>query len=348
MIQLKSHTLNFHFEAGTSRGVLTQKTSYFLRIEQEGRTGIGEAGPLRGLSPEFEEDCTSTFQRILDQLPAIPSKIDEFPSYLENVPFEFPSLRMAMEMALLDWVQGGNGQYFDNAFSTKESPIPINGLIWMGNPAFMREQIDVKLAAGYNCLKLKIGAIDFNQEIDILREIRSRYSVQDLSIRVDANGAFAVAEASEKLDRLAQFDIHSIEQPIRAGQWQAMRDLCSQNILPIALDEELIGIENRNALLSAIKPPYIILKPSLLGGFHSTKLWIESAESQGIAWWITSALESNIGLQAIAQFAAEFENPLPQGLGTGQLYTNNFESGLYIQQGNIFQKSGLHRATPFD
>jgi len=348
MIELKSHTLNFHFEAGTSRGVLTKKTSYFLRISQDGRTGIGEAGPLRGLSPEFEEDCTSTFQLIIEQLPSLPLSLAEIPAYLENIPFEFPSLRLALEMALLDWIQGGNGQYFDNSFSTQEATIPINGLIWMGNSTFMREQIEAKLAAGYNCLKLKIGAIDFDQEIEILRDIRSRYSVRDLSIRVDANGAFTVADAVQKLERLANFDLHSIEQPIQVGQWEAMHALCSQNILPIALDEELIGIENRNALLAAIKPPYIILKPSLLGGFNATKLWIQAAESQGIAWWITSALESNIGLQAIAQFAAEFTNPLPQGLGTGQLYWNNFESGLYIQQGNIFQKSRLQRATPFD
>ncbi len=348
MIQLKSHTLNFHFEAGTSRGVLTQKTSYFIRIEQDGRTGIGEAGPLRGLSPEFEEDCSASFQKIINQLPELPRTIAEIPAYLENIPFTFPSLRMAMEMALLDWMQGGHGRYFNNSFSTQEAPIPINGLIWMGNPSFMREQIDSKLAAGYNCLKLKIGAIDFDQEIEILREIRARYNAVDLSIRVDANGAFAVSEAAEKLERLAQFELHSIEQPIRAGQWEAMHDLCAQNILPIALDEELIGVENREELLNAIKPPYIILKPSLLGGFHATRLWIAAAEAQGIAWWITSALESNIGLQAIAQFTAEFDNPLPQGLGTGQLYSNNFESGLYIQQGNIFQKSGLQRATPFD
>jgi o-succinylbenzoate synthase len=348
MIQLKSHILNFHFEAGTSRGVLTQKTSYFLRIEQDGRTGIGEAGPLRGLSPEFEEDCTAAFQGIIDQLPRLPRTIGEIPAYLENIPFEFPSLRMALEMALMDWMNGGNGSYFQNQFSTNEVPIPINGLIWMGSPSFMREQIDAKLATGYNCLKLKIGAIDFEQEIEILREIRSRYSSDQLEIRVDANGAFSLAEASTKLDRLASFDLHSIEQPIQAGQWETMHDLCAQSSLPIALDEELIGIANRAALLKAINPPYIILKPSLLGGFHATRLWIEAAEAQGIAWWITSALESNIGLQAIAQFCAEFENPLPQGLGTGQLYTNNFESGLYIKQGNIFQKSGLQRATPFD
>jgi o-succinylbenzoate synthase len=348
MIQLKSHTLNFHFEAGTSRGVLTQKTSYFVRIEQDERVGIGEAGPLPGLSPEFEDDCNARFQAILDDLPAIPTSLNEIPAYVENIPFQFPSLRMAMEMALIDWIQEGNGQYFTNSFSTIESPIPINGLIWMGNPTFMREQIDAKLAAGYNCLKLKIGAIDFEQEIEILREMRSRYSATDLSIRVDANGAFSVESAVKKLERLAKFNLHSIEQPIKPGQIKEMYDLCRQGIIPIALDEELIGVENRKELLQAIQPPYIILKPSLLGGFHATKQWIESASELGIHWWITSALESNIGLQAIAQFVAEFNNPLPQGLGTGQLYTNNFASGLYIQKGNIFQKSGVQRATPFD
>lgn len=348
MFQLKSHTLNFHFEAGTSRGVLTNKTSYLLKIEQDGRVGIGEAGPLRGLSPEFEEDCSRSFQTILDELPAIPTTLDSIPAYLENIPFQFPSLRMAMEMALIDWMKTGNGQYFTNSFSTQEAPIPINGLIWMGNPAFMREQIDSKLAAGYNCLKLKIGAIDFEEEIEILREIRSRYSVTDLGIRVDANGAFSPNNAVEKLERLAVFNLHSIEQPIKAGQQEEMNKLCRQEIIPIALDEELIGVENRSALLKAIKPSYIILKPSLLGGFQATRQWITAAEEMGISWWITSALESNIGLQAIAQFTASFNNPLPQGLGTGQLYTNNFESALYIQQGNIFQKSGIQRATPFD
>lgn len=345
---MKSHKLHFHFEAGTSRGVLTQKTSYFIQISQDGRTGIGEAGPLRGLSPEFEEDCSVSFQTILHNLPKLPESLEAIPVFLENIPFQYPSLRMALEMALLDWMQEGNGQYFENAFSTKEIPIPINGLIWMGNTAFMREQIDAKLAAGYNCLKLKIGAIDFEQEIEIVKEIRSRYTSNDLSIRVDANGAFKAKEARGKLERLAAFDLHSIEQPIQSGQWEEMHNLCEQNIIPIALDEELIGIENRKELLEVIKPPYIILKPSLLGGFHATKQWIEAAEAQGISWWITSALESNIGLQAIAQFTASFNNPLPQGLGTGQLYTNNFESGLYIQQGNIFQKSGVQRATPFD
>ncbi len=348
MIQLKAHTLHFHFEAGTSRGVLTEKISYFIQIEKDGKKGIGEAGPLKGLSPEFEADCSETFQRIIESLPELPTSFDAISNFIENIPFEYPSLRMAMEMALIDWMNQGDGLYFSNPFSLQEQPIRINGLIWMGNPDFMRKQIDAKLADGYNCLKLKIGAIDFEQEIEILKEIRNRYSPADLEIRVDANGAFRVKEAEAKLERLAAFDLHSIEQPIQVGQWDSMRELCERNILPIALDEELIGVQNRKELLEAIRPPYIILKPTLLGGFQATNLWIEAAESLGIKWWITSALESNIGLQAIAQFTASFSNPLPQGLGTGQLYTNNFESGLYIQQGNIYQKTDVQRATPFD
>ncbi len=348
MIQLKSHKLQFHFEAGTSRGVLTEKTSYFIRIDQDGKSGMGEAGPLKGLSPEFAFDCSEAFQKILQNLPPFPKQASQIPSYLENIPFEYPSLRMALEMALIDWMNQGDGLYFKNSFSMAGAAIPINGLIWMGKPDFMRKQIDAKLAEGYTCLKLKIGAIDFEQEIDILHEIRNRYSSEALEIRVDANGAFSENEASQKLERLAAFQLHSIEQPIQAGQWDAMRLLCRENKIPIALDEELIGVENRIELLQAIIPPYIILKPSLLGGFEATTRWIEAAESLGIQWWITSALESNIGLQAIAQFAAKFSNPMPQGLGTGQLYTNNFESGLYINQGNIYQKSDVRRATPFD
>jgi o-succinylbenzoate synthase len=348
MIQLKSHTLKFHFEAGTSRGVLTEKTSYFVRIEKDGKIGIGEAGPLKGLSPEFEVDCTERFRQIIQSLPDLPTELDGISNYLKNIPVEYPSLRMAMEMALMDWMNQGNGLYFENPFSLQEQPIRINGLIWMGNPEFMRKQIDAKLADGYDCLKLKIGALDFEQELEILAEIRNRYHPADLEIRVDANGAFSVQEAVQKLERLAVYDLHSIEQPIQAGQWDAMRELCKRNILPIALDEELIGVQDHTALLEAIRPPYIILKPTLLGGFQATNKWIEAAESFGIEWWITSALESNIGLQAIAQFTAGFSNHLPQGLGTGQLYTNNFESGLYIQQGNIYQKTDVQRATPFD
>ena len=330
--RLFAHPLQFLTEAGTSRGVLTSKTSYFLEIKDaDGRTGIGEAGPLRGLSPEFLEDCLPQFELSLQT----------------QIPFQQPSLRMAMEMALLDYENQQDGVYFDNAFSRGKTSIPINGLIWMGTAAHMRAQIAEKLAAGYTCLKLKIGAIDFQQELDLIHEIRAEFSKDDLSIRVDANGAFSAAEAPFKLEKLAKYNLHSIEQPIQVGQWKAMRQLCAESIIQIALDEELIGNENPAEVLDAILPPYIILKPSLVGGFEASRQWIQAAEKRNIAWWITSALESNVGLAAIAQFAASFDNPLPHGLGTGQLYTNNYESGLHIKKGHIFNDPRVKRSHPF-
>lgn len=347
MIQLLAHPLHFHFEAGTSRGVLTEKTSYFIQIAHQGKIGIGEAGPLRGLSPEFEEDCLPAFQKAIASIKHLPEYAEEIDTFVRAIPFEQPSFRAALEMALLDYFHEKGGIYFDNAFARGEASLPINGLIWMGSPAFMRAQIADKLAEGYSCLKLKIGAIDFDQEIKIISEIRSHFSEAELTIRVDANGAFSPQEAPSKLERLANLDIHSIEQPIRAGQWDAMRELCQQNILPIALDEELIQAHEPMALLESIRPPYIILKPSLLGGFAASQAWIQAAENMGIQWWITSALESNIGLQAVAQFTGEFNNPLPQGLGTGKLYTNNFDCGLSIQKGHIYSNPHTKRTNPF-
>jgi o-succinylbenzoate synthase len=347
MIELRSHPLKFHFEAGTSRGVLTEKTSYFLQIKQDGKTGLGEAGPLRGLSPEFEEDCLPAFQRAIAAIKQLPENAEDIDACVQTIPFELPSLRAALEMALLDYFHAKDGIYFDNSFSRGKSNIPINGLIWMGSPDFMRQQIADKLAEGYSCLKLKIGAIDFEQEIDIISEIRSNFPASDLTIRVDANGAFSTKEAPTKLDKLAKLEIHSIEQPIQAGQWKAMRALCKLNILPIALDEELIQVHEPLALLERIQAPYMILKPTLVGGFAACNAWIQAAESVGTHWWITSALESNIGLQAVAQFTGEYRNSLPQGLGTGKLYTNNFDCGLSIQKGHIYSNPHTKRTNPF-
>ncbi len=347
MIQLLSHPLQFHFEAGTSRGVLTQKTSYFIQIEQDGKIGLGEAGPLRGLSPEFEEDCFPAFQKAFSEIKSIPESAEEISDFIQLIPFEQPSFRAALEMALLDYFQGKDGIYFDNSFARGETSLPINGLIWMGSPEFMRQQIADKLAEGYSCLKLKIGAIDFEQEMEIIAEIRSNFSATDLTIRVDANGAFSPQEAPSKLERLAKLAIHSIEQPIRAGQWKAMHNLCRLNLLPIALDEELIQARHPEQLMEAIQAPFIILKPSLLGGFAASDAWIRAAEMMGSRWWITSALESNIGLQAVSQFTANYSNPLPQGLGTGKLYTNNFDCGLSIQKGHIYSNPDTKRTNPF-
>jgi O-succinylbenzoate synthase len=349
LLSFTPHTLRFRFEAGTSRGILTTKTTYILTVRDQEFPeiyGVGEAGPLKGLSvddvPDFERTLTEIVRRFNSSAYAIEGwQIEDL---LETfVPNEYPSIRCGLEMALLDFVNGGQRVYFENDFTRGIRSIGINGLIWMGSPEFMAEQIETKLAEGYTTLKMKVGAVDFEQECQLLEGIRKRFSKEEISLRVDANGAFSPAEASEKLRRLAAFDLHSIEQPLRAGQPEASAALVKNAPIDIALDEELIGIGSKAEkvhLLEQVRPPYIILKPTLLGGFSQTIEWIELAEERGIRWWITSALESNIGLNAIAQFTAQFNNELPQGLGTGQLYHNNFESNLVIENAQLKLVSG--------
>ena len=334
------HELQFHFEAGTSRGVLTKKKSYFVELSDGKRRGIGEAGPLAGLSPEFSDDCSAAFERALQPFQGreLPSEIAD---WVNEIPFEQPSFRFALETAYHDLVAP-----FSNEFTRGLQSIPINGLIWMGSAEFMREQIEQKLAQGYTCLKIKIGAIDFETELSLLNSIRSRFSAEELTLRVDANGAFSRDDAPFKLEKLASFDLHSIEQPIKAGQPEEMRKLVAQQILPIALDEELIGMQDKS-IASFINPEYIILKPSFLGGIQATRDWISWATEKGKDWWITSALESNIGLQAIAKLTGDYDIKIPQGLGTGQLYTNNFASGLSIEKGNISFDPSFPRESPF-
>ena len=233
---------------------------------------------------------------------------------------------------------------FPSEFTDGNKSIYINGLVWMGDEAYMKRQIEEKLEKGYNCIKLKIGAIDFDKELALLEFIRSHFSAKQIEIRVDANGAFSSDQALSKLNQLSVFQLHSIEQPIAKNQIEEMAVLCSQTPLPIALDEELIGIfgiESKRALLKKIKPQYIILKPSLVGGFKGSQEWIDVAESMDIKWWITSALESNIGLNAIAQWTYTLSNPMPQGLGTGGLYTNNFDSPLEVKQGQLIYNKEL-------
>jgi o-succinylbenzoate synthase len=250
----------------------------------------------------------------------------------------FPSIAFGIETALLDLKAKGSKILFQNDFSQSEKGIPINGLVWMGDKAFMQKQIREKIKNGYHCIKLKIAALDFNTELEILADIRKQFSPKDIEIRLDANGAFHATEALEKLEKLAKFEIHSIEQPIRQGQSNEMAELCMQSPIPIVLDEELIGIApaDREQLLEKIKPAYIILKPSLLGGFNTCENWIRLAKTHNIDWWITSALESNIGLNAIAQWTYTLNSPLPQGLGTGQLYHNNIPSPLQIENAQLF------------
>lgn len=342
---VQKNDLQFKFEARTSRGAMPQHEVFYLKVWEDTApeiVGIGECAPLPGLSPEYSagfefwlRNWTAEFNRF--NLPGenlnISKLITQF--NLQN----WPSVRFGLETAVLDWQNNGRKILFDNSFSRSEEGIPINGLIWMGNKTFMQEQIQKKLNEGYSCLKLKIGGLDFTTELAILRQIRYIASASYLTIRLDANGAFKIQEAKTKLEQLAAYDIHSIEQPIKPQQPQYMAKLCAESPIPVALDEELIGIIEpaaRQELLAAIKPTYIILKPTLLGGFRATRDWIALAEASGINWWITSALESNIGLNAISQFTAEFKPDTEQGLGTGQLYHTNIAAPLQIRSGKLY------------
>ena len=330
LINVHSRYLHFKKPAGTSRGVYTQRKSWFIHLsstESPERIGIGECAPLPNLScddvPEYEEVLSNACQRFIET-----SSID-----IEGLR-NYPSILFGLETALRQY-QANSTALWDTPFSRSEVGIPINGLIWMGSYKEMIEQVEAKIKAGFRCIKLKIGAIDFEEELNILRVIREHFTAKEIELRVDANGAFSPVDAMDKLKQLAELDLHSIEQPIRAGQWEEMARLTSSTPLPIALDEELIGCnqpEKKAELLTAIQPQYIILKPSLHGGIQGGEEWIKEAEKRQIGWWITSALESNIGLNAIAQWCATFKNPLPQGLGTGALFTDNIDMPLEIRQ----------------
>jgi len=331
-MEARFYKKTFHFKrpSGTSRGVLTEKHAWFIEVwelEKPEIIGVGECSVIPGLSPDFKD------------FGSYEVKLTEICADLTQDLSEWPSIKFGVETALLDLKNGGKGIIFANKFSKGEKHIPINGLIWMGDEAFMREQIQEKLSQGFTTLKMKIGAIDFDSEFKLLKSIRDVYSADEITLRVDANGGFSPEDALEKLHQLAELDIHSIEQPILAGQWDAMHNLCKQTPLDIALDEELIGINalvEKKKLLKTIQPQYIILKPSLHGGISGSREWIQLAEEYNISWWMTSALESNIGLNAICQFTAEFDNNLPQGLGTGSLYTDNIASALTVENGEIF------------
>ena len=327
----KKITLIFKRPGGTSRGVLATKDSWILSvwdIDNPAVTGMGECSVIYGLSP----DPMSRYEAKLEEL------INRINNLSDVDLSDTPSIKFGLETALSDLQAGGRKILFPSLFTRGEKGIPINGLVWMGSFEFMREQIIEKLEAGYDCVKLKIGAIDFNQELALLKMIRRDFGRTELELRVDANGAFSPTDALEKLKQLSEYHIHSIEQPVKQHQWQEMAELCRLSPIDIALDEELIGLKDKEvvSMLETIKPKYIILKPSLLGGLHRSRYFIEQAEKQGVGWWVTSALESNIGLNAIAQWTATLNNPMPQGLGTGQLYTNNFTSPLYIDRAQLF------------
>ncbi|MBO3098185.1 o-succinylbenzoate synthase [Gelidibacter pelagius] len=327
----QKHTLNFKQASGTSRGILKTKDTWFIMIASEGKKGIGECGMFRGLSvddrPDFESVLSWVCKNIFLGKDVLLSKLQEF-----------PSIQFGLEMAFLDFESETDFELFPSKFTNGDDAIPINGLIWMGSEAFMREQITSKIDEGFTCIKLKIGAIDFQTELDLLKSIRTHFSATDIELRVDANGAFSPDEALEKLKRLSDYHLHSIEQPIRQGQVEEMARLCQTTPLDIALDEELIGIfdlSDKYDLLQTIKPQYIILKPTLVGGFHGSNSWIEAAKDGKIDYWITSALESNVGLNAIAQWTYTLQNDRPQGLGTGSLFANNIASPLEVKNGTL-------------
>ena len=326
------HTLQFKQASGTSRGVLTYKDTWFIELENNAFKGIGECGMFKGLSidhrDDFEETLRWACQNIHLGLDALLGQL-----------VAFPSIQFGLEMAFRSLNQKSPFELFPSEFTKGQDSIPINGLIWMGESSFMKQQIKDKLEAGFSCIKLKIGALNFDKELALLKSIRDEFDAQTIEIRVDANGAFKPREALEKLKRLSEFNLHSIEQPIKQGQLQEMAQLCLDTPLPIALDEELIGVfsvTNKQVLLQTIKPQYIILKPTLVGGFKGSHEWIDVAESHNIGWWVTSALESNIGLNAIAQWTYTLKNPLPQGLGTGGLFTYNVQAPLVVNQGRLF------------
>lgn len=321
----KKYTLQFKQASGTSRGVYTTRDSWFIFLSEGPRTGIGECAPLPDLSIESPKKMSAKLLQVCEEI----SYFSQFPDELNA----WPSIRFGLETALADLRNGGQQILFPSAFTRGEQGIPINGLIWMGTPEFMKPQIRAKLDAGFRCIKMKIGALDFETEFSLLKAIRKEFSPEEITLRVDANCAYSYQTAFENLKRLADLQIHSIEQPIATGRWDEMAELCRQSPVPIGLDEELIGIttaKEMQKLMETIRPAYLILKPSLHGGFAGCEKWIELAKKNESGWWITSALESNIGLNAIAQWTFQQNARAEQGLGTGQLFTNNFDSPLEI------------------
>lgn len=332
-IDIDERLLHFKQPAGTSRGVYTTRRSWFLRVSDGSAVGVGECAPLPDLSCDARPDYTAVLRRFCDDV-----------ERTGRIPYDdlrdYPSMLFGLETALLSLHRGS--LLFDTPFARGEQGIPINGLVWMGSFDEMSARIEQKISQGFRCIKLKIGAIDFDDELLLLKRIRDRFGPRELELRVDANGAFSFDEALYKLELLSQYALHSIEQPIRAGQWANMAELCRESPLRIALDEELIGIndpDQKRQLLSIIKPAYIVLKPSLHGGMQGCREWIDTARDMQIGSWITSALESNVGLNAIAQFCSSVYGDaitFPQGLGTGQLFTDNIPLPLEIRDARLW------------
>jgi len=333
--------LKFEFVARTSRGALREKDSYYVILSNGDQSGIGEISPLKGLSVDFVPELEEEIQKTLNKINGLDETdiIKDLPSFLDEVVNDmFPSIRFGVETAMYDLMNGGVRNIFPGQFSKGERGIDINGLIWMGDLEFMLTQITTKIYDGFRCIKIKIGGLDFERECDILKYVRNKYYKEEIEVRVDANGAFKPEVALEKLDILYEYDLHSIEQPVKPGQRDLMRSLCKQTPVPIVLDEELIGIhkqQDMKELLEYVRPQYIVLKPTLVGGFERCDQWIQEAENMEIGWWITSALESNIGLNAICQYTDNKSVIIPQGLGTGELFSNNIPSPLVLKKSQI-------------
>jgi len=351
---VQKKTFRFSFNARTSRGPMKERHSWFFKVWDESSPeifGLGECGPLPGLSAELTPDFETTLIKCVDVLNASRISMQEIHAaaasltalhvFLKKISFpvsldENASIAFALESAFLDLHHGGKRIVFDNSFLKGES-IPINGLIWMGGMDFMLQQIEIKIRDGFRCIKLKVGGLDFERECDVLQYIRRKYFRDPITIRLDANGAFKTDEALYKLKELSKFTIHSIEQPLKKGS-EYLPELCKESPIPVALDEELTGItdkEEKERLLDRIQPPFIILKPSLHGGFYGCEEWIAIANEKKTGWWITSALESNVGLNAIAQFTASYPIDKHHGLGTGGIYENNIPSPLKINKENL-------------
>jgi o-succinylbenzoate synthase len=335
-VYAQPYTLFFKNPSGTSRGILTQKKIWLLKSHQT--NAIGECAPLEKLSIDDFDDYNEKIAEICKVFNS--RNVDKWTTLLQTM----PSAAFGFETFLLDAINGGKQIIFPSKFTQQNIPITINGLVWMGDEATMQQQITEKIEQGFGCIKLKIGAIDFDAEINLIKKIRQKFGAQIIEIRVDANGAFAPNEAQQKIEMLSKYKLHSIEQPIQQHQPENMRQLCATTPLPIALDEELINPTfTKTALLDFIKPQYIVIKPTLVGGLAQTQEWITIAQKQNIGWWLTSALESNVGLNAIAQFAYTLQSTMPQGLGTGQLFTNNFDDNfsLTVQNGKLYYQKPI-------
>ena len=341
------YTLHFLFDAGTSRGILKEKKSWFIRLshsEYPEKIGWGECGLLPGLSPEnpdtFESDLEEISRFLIHKLETKTKRWENLSArWMEDWNGDWlPAAWFGWETAWLDWVNGGKGLICDPAFHSGLWKVTLNGLVWMNPANKMWDQAIEKRQQGFETIKLKIGALDWLEELDMISKIRAQMPVSEIKIRLDVNGAWKPAEARKKLEQLAMFDIESIEQPIAVNQWPEMADLCKHSPIPIALDEELTAKPHDSQkfqMLETIEPQYIVIKPSLVGGLGQSHQWIKMAEDFGIEWWITSMLESNIGLNAIAQLSSQYLPTLAQGLGTGQIYKNNFESPLAVENGEI-------------